>query len=188
MKKVNLEPAGAGAYGLLNPGSVVIISAGDGKVDNLFSVTWNMPVRKDPSMVAILSGKRHYSYPFMATTGEFGVNVPTAGLVDAVLGCGTVTGHDGVDKFERFGITREKAQKIKAPLIEEAMANLECRVSQVVDLGASSLLIAQVVAARVAEDHYKDGQLVFDNGLELLHHLGGNRFCVSDRMVLGKKK
>ncbi len=59
-------------------------------------------------------------------------------------------------------------------------------MSQVVDLGASSLLIAQIVAARVDEEHFVDGKLVFDNGLELLHHMGGNRFCVSDRMLEGK--
>jgi len=184
MKKT--EVGTSAAYGLLNPGSVVIVSVGDGEGDNLFSVTWNTPVRKDPSMVAILSGKRHFSYPFIERTGEFGINVPAASLVDAVLGCGTASGHDGIDKFDRFGLNRQKAEKIRAPLVKEAVANLECRVSQVVDMGASSLLVAQVVAARAVEDHYRDGKLVFDNGLELLHHLGGNRFCVSDRVVTGR--
>ncbi len=174
------------AYGLLNPGSVVMISVGDGKLDNIFTVTWNMPARKDPGMVAILSGKRHYSYPIIASTGEFGVNVPTAPMVDSVLGCGRISGHEGVDKFERFSLTRTKAKKIKAPLVEQTFANLECRVSQVVDMGSSSLLIAHSVAAVVDERHYVDGGLTFDNGLELLHHLGGNRFCASDRLVLGK--
>ena len=184
MKKIALDSSSA--YSLLNPGNVVIVSVGDGQRDNLFSVTWNMPMRKDPGMVAIVSGKRHYSYPFIAKTGEMALNVPTARMVDAVLGCGTVSGHDGVDKFERFSLTRQSATAIKAPLVEEAFANLECRVSQVVDLGASSLLIAQIVAAKVDEEHFVDGKIVFDNGLELLHHMGGNRFCVSDRVLEGK--
>jgi flavin reductase (DIM6/NTAB) family NADH-FMN oxidoreductase RutF len=174
------------AYRLLNPGSVVLVSVGDGSADNLFAVTWNMPVRKDPGMVAILSGKRHYSYPFMARTGEFGINVPDVGIVDAVLGCGTCSGRDVKDKFGRFRLTRQPPQRIKAPLVAEAIANLECRISQIVDLGASSLLIAQILTASADPHHFKDGEWNFDNGLQLIHHLGGDRFCVSDRLVTGK--
>jgi len=175
------------AYRLVNPGGVVLISVGDRERDNLFSVTWNTPVRKDPPLLAIVSGKGHHSYGFIERTGEFGVNVPEAGLADAVLGCGSVSGRTGVDKFERFGLTRQPAASIKAPLVAEAAANLECRVTQVVDLGTSALLIAQVVAAVASDTRFVDGHWKFDEGLELLHHLSGDRFCVSDRVLTGKK-
>ncbi len=186
MNKITIESAPNG-YRLINPGAVVIISVGDGSQDNLFSVTWNMPLRRDPGMLAILSGKRHYSYPFIERTGEFGVNIPGAEIVDAVLGCGRTTGSKVPDKFERFGLTRRKADTIKAPLVNEAVGNLECRVCQVVDMGASSLLIAQILAAHVAEDHFKDGGWCYDNGLELVHHLGGDKFAVSTREITPNK-
>ncbi|MBI4703331.1 MAG: flavin reductase family protein [Deltaproteobacteria bacterium] len=173
----------AQAYRLLNPGCVLLVSVGDAEADNLFALTWNMPVRRDPPMVAILSGKGHYSYPFMQRTGEFALNVPDAGLVDAVLGCGSTTGRDGLDKFARFGLSRAKATRIAAPLVAEAVASLECCVAQVVDLGSSALLVAQIVHAVAAADHFRDGQWRFDRGLRLLHHLGGERFCVSDRAI-----
>ena len=182
MEKVNIE-ASPNAYRLLNPGSVVLITVGDGNKDNLFPVTWNMPVRKDPGMVAILSGKRHYSYPFIASTGEFGMNVPDISIADAVLGCGTTSGRDVEDKFSRFGLTRQKAQKIKLPLVREAVAHLECRVCQMVDLGASSLIIGQIVAAAADPRHFQKGEWNFDNGLQIIHHLGGDRFCVSDKVI-----
>ena len=185
MKKVAIEPSSL-AYRLVNPGSVVLISVGDKNHDNLFPVTWNMPVRKDPGMIAILSGKRHFSYPFIEKTGEFGVNVPDVSIVDAVYGCGKTSGKDVKDKFSRFGLTRKESSDIKAPLVNEAVANLECRVCQVVDLGRSALLIANILKAQVATKHYKNGDWCFDNGLQLLHHLGGDRFCVSDRVVHGK--
>ncbi len=182
MDKINIEPL-AHAYKLLNPGAVVLISVGDGKADNLYSVTWNMPARRDPGMVAILSGKRHYSFPFIEKTGEFGVNIPHAGIAEAVLGCGRTTGSRVQDKFKRFGLTRLSAQKIKAPLVNEAVGNLECRVCQVIDLGYSALLIAQILAARAAPEHFRNGEWCFENGLKLLHHLGGDRFAVSEREI-----
>jgi flavin reductase (DIM6/NTAB) family NADH-FMN oxidoreductase RutF len=185
MEKVKIEPS-PNAYRLLNPGAVVLVSVGDGVKDNLFAVTWNMPVRKDPGMVAILSGKRHYSYPFIAKTGEFGINLPDVSLKDAVYGCGATTGYKVEDKFARFGLTRVNASKIKAPLVDEALAHLECRVSQVIDMGASSLLIAHILAAAAAPQHFENNTWNFDNGLQLLHHLGAHRFGVLDKMAVAK--
>lgn len=186
MEKVKVEPNGV-AYRLLNPGCIVLISVGDGKRDNLFPVTWNMPVRKDPGLVAILSGKRHFSYPFIADTGEFGINIPDAALVDAVYGCGTTSGKDVPDKFARFKLTRQKAARIKPPMVAEAVANMECRVSQVVDLGGQALLIAQILHAVASEDHFRKGSWTFENGLALLHHMGGKRFAVSGSEVEARK-
>jgi flavin reductase (DIM6/NTAB) family NADH-FMN oxidoreductase RutF len=164
---------------LLNPGPVTLVSVSDGGRDNLFAVTWAMPVRKDPPMVAILSGKRHFSYPIIERTGEFGISVPDRSLVDAVYGCGTTTGAKESDKFARFQLSRQPSSRIKAPLVAECVAGLECRVVQVVDLGASAMLLAQVLEAAASVEHFRDGHWRFDNGLELLHHLSGQRFCVS---------
>jgi len=184
MDKVRIDPL-SDVYRVLNPGSVVMISVGDGERDNLFAVTWNMPVRKDPPRMALLSGKRHHSYPFIERTGQFGVNVPDAGLVDAVLGSGSVSGRNVVDKFGLLGLTRQAPERIQAPLVAEAVASLECEVEQIVDLETSGLIIARIVAASADPTHFRDGHWTFDNGLSLLHHLSGRKFCTSDRVVAG---
>lgn len=182
MDKAPIRPL-THAYRLLNPGPVVLISVGDGERDNLFALTWNLPVRKDPPMVGILSGKRHFSYDFIARTGEFGISVPDRSLAHAVYGCGTTSGRSEPDKFARFQLSRLPAKRIKPPLVAEAVAGLECRVAQVVDLGASALLIAQVLEANAAPEHFRDGHWNFDSGLELLHHLSGKQFCTSTQRI-----
>jgi len=187
MEKLPIEPFDS-AYRLLNPGSPVLVSVGDGEQDNLFTVTWNMPVRKDPGMLGILSGKRHFSYPLIIKTGEFGINVPDESILEATLGCGRTTGAKEPDKFARFGLTRQKAERIQPPLVQEAVGSLECRVAQVVDLGRSALLIAQILAATADPRHFDNGAWRFDNGLKLIHHLGGDDFCVSERMLTGTFK
>lgn len=178
MEKVDVEPLGI-AYRLLNPGCVTLVTVGDGQKDNLFALTWNMPVRKDPPLAAIESGKSHYSYPFIQRTGEFGINIMDASHADALYGCGATSGRTVNDKFEKFGLTRLKAGQIKPPLVAESVASLECRVCQVVDLGASSLLIAQIVRAVASPVHFVEGNWTFENGLRLLHHLSGKRFSVA---------
>ncbi len=168
---------------LLTPGPVVMITAGDEDNDNIFSVAWATPLRKDPPMAAILSGKGHYSYPLIMKRGEFGINIPDASLARAVVYCGTNSGRDVSDKFAPAGLTRVKAKEIEAPMIAEAAARIECRISQVVDMGYSSLLIANILFAEVKKEYYSGGKWDFSGGLELIHHLGGSEFAVSDHSV-----
>jgi len=168
---------------LLTPGSVVVISVGDGQQDNLFTIAWNMALRKTPPMAAILTGKRHYSYPFLEKTGEFGINIFQAEMAPAVLGCGKVSGHDLEDKFATLGLQRTPAEHIKAPLVREAIATLECRISHVYDMGASALVMAQILQAQADPRYFHDGDWDFSGDLQLLHHLGGNRFAISERAV-----
>jgi flavin reductase (DIM6/NTAB) family NADH-FMN oxidoreductase RutF len=44
-----------------------------------------------------------------------------------VVGIGTCSGAD-TDKFARFRLTTERAKLVKAPLIKECLANVECKV------------------------------------------------------------
>lgn len=168
---------------LVTPGPVLLVTVGDGSDDNLFSVAWNMALRKTPPMVAILSGKGHYSWNLMGSTGEFGLSVPDTSLAEAVLYCGRHSGREVPDKFSAAGLTRSPAREIAAPLVREAVAHLECRICQVVDMGHSSLLVANVVHAEAREDCFTDGSWDFSGGLRLLHHLGGDRFSVSSGVL-----
>ncbi len=167
------------AHRLITPGPVLLVSAGTGSDDNLFSVAWSMALRKAPPMVAILSGKGHYSWNLMESTGEFGLNVPGADLAEAVIFCGRHSGREVPDKFAAAGLSRSPAREIKAPLVKEAVAHLECRICQVVDMGYSSLAMAQVVYAEAREVYFSGGSWDFSTGLRLIHHLGGDRFSVS---------
>ena len=168
---------------LITPGSVAIISVGNGDKDNLFSVAWNMPLRKEPPMVAILCGKRHYSYQFINETGEFGMNIPDATIAKQVINAGKISGFDVDDKFDHLGLNRQKSEKILAPLVREAIARMECRVSRIDDMGSSVLVIAQILRAEAREDYWKDGLWNFGSGLQLIHHMGGNKFAVSEKSI-----
>jgi len=181
MRKPIVEPLSA-AYRLLNPGLVVLVTVGDDMRDNVFPVSWNMPVSRDPGMVAMCVGKEHFSYPFLERTREFGISIPDESLVDAVYGCGTVSGAEVSDKFARFGLMREQSRVILPPLVADAVAGLECRVVRNIDLGEAAIIVGQIVAACARPDVFRDGNWCFDRGLRLLHHLGSDCFAVSERM------
>ncbi len=53
--------------------------------------------------------------------------IPTVELAKVVVGVGNCSGHK-VDKFRKFCLTSVAASTVRAPLIGECFANLECRV------------------------------------------------------------
>jgi flavin reductase (DIM6/NTAB) family NADH-FMN oxidoreductase RutF len=52
---------------------------------------------------------------------------PTVELAAKVVGCGNTSGRD-IDKFKAFQLTPAAASLVKASLIDECYANLECKV------------------------------------------------------------
>lgn len=177
------------AYRLLNPGGVVLLSVGTmGGRDNLLPITWNMPVRKDPPGLALVCSREHFSYPLLALSRQFGVNIFSAEHAPTLLACGTVSGFDVGDKFERFQLEREAAVHISAPLVAQAIAHLECTMVQEVSVGSSSLIVANVLRATARNDVFSEGQWRFDRGLTLLHHLSSDRFCISDKAIVVAKR
>ena len=186
MRMPPVEPLSA-AYRLLNPGVVVLVTVGDEQRDNVFPVSWNMPVARNPGMMALCVDKEHFSYSFIERTGEFGLSIPDESLIDAVYGCGSVSGANVLDKFVRFGLKRERSRVIMAPLVGDAVAGLECRVEKTVDLGEAAIVIGRVVAACARPEHFQEGSWSFDRGLRLIHHLGSDCFCVSERATRAQR-
>ena len=93
-------------------------------------------------------------------TGEFVINLTTEELAAATDYCGVRSGRD-VDKFKETGLTREKADIVKAPMIKEAPVSIECRVKEIRELGSHHMFLAEVVAVH-ADERYMDENNRFD--------------------------
>lgn len=59
------------------------------------------------------------------------IAIPAADLIDTVIGIGTCSGTH-LDKFARFGLHRLPASQVRAPLIGDCLANIECRVVEII--------------------------------------------------------
>lgn len=126
MKKLPLGKA----YTLIEPGPVVMVTTSDGRKHNAMTISWTMVVDFTPRF-AITTGPWNHSYAALAKSRECVIAVPAADLIDRVVGVGTCSGAD-TDKFEKFGLTPLKARHVGAPLIGECLANIECRVVDIV--------------------------------------------------------
>ena len=146
---------------MLYPLPVVMVSAADKEGrDDIITVAWAGTVFTNPPMVSISIRPERYSYHMIRETGEFVINLTTEELAFATDYCGVKSGRD-VDKFKETGLTREKAEKVKAPMIAEAPVSIECKVKEIRELGSHHMFIAQVAAVH-ADEKYMDEKNRFD--------------------------
>ena len=86
-------------------------------------------------------------------TGEFVVNLTTKDLVYATDWCGVKSGRD-VDKWKEMKLTPEKAEKlVYAPMIKESPVNIECKVTEIKELGSHHMFLAEVQAVHVDQSY-----------------------------------
>lgn len=173
MKRLPLSKA----FTLLEPGPVVLITTHDGQHPNIMTISWTMVVDFTP-VFALTTGPWNHSFAALRKTRECVIAIPTVDLLDKVVGVGTCSGTD-TDKFAQFKLTPLKASKVKAPLIAECLANIECKV---IDFNKKhSVVFLQGVAAWVnaARKAPKERRM--------LHAVGDGTFIADGRRLDRRK-
>jgi flavin reductase (DIM6/NTAB) family NADH-FMN oxidoreductase RutF len=95
-------------------------------------VIWSKPI-----LIVLVRPSRH-TFSLLEQVGEFTVNVLSPDLAAAAEICGTESGRTK-DKFAYTGLTPVPAQKVRVPVIEQALVNYECRVVHRSDMNPASL-------------------------------------------------
>lgn len=172
------------------PAVMVTVADKAGK-DNIITVAWTGTVCTNPPMAYISVRPERYSYHMLEETGEFVINLTTRELAFATDYCGVKSGRE-VDKFQELHLTRQKASKVSAPLIEESPVNIECKVTECIKLGSHHMFLAEVVCVHAAEKYMdekgkfhleKAEPMVYSHGtyFDLNHVLGTFGYSVKKK-------
>ena len=130
---------------------VLVGCGGSGRPNNLLTVAWTGIACSRPPMLTVAIRPERFSHGLIHETGEFSVNLPTMAMAKTVDWCGVVSGRDH-DKFAVRRLTVLAGTRIAAPLVAECPLGLECRVRQVLELGAHDLFLADILAVQVSEE------------------------------------
>ena len=163
----------AQVYGLLEPGPVVLVTTSRSGRANIMPMTWHTMMEFEPPLVGCVISNRNYTFGVLRATGECVINVPTAELAGTVVACGNGSGRK-MDKFEEFGLTPVAATMVKAPLIAECYASLECKVIDRKLVDQYNFFILEVVKAWIDPRR---------NRPATLHHQGEGVFRVPGRTI-----
>jgi flavin reductase (DIM6/NTAB) family NADH-FMN oxidoreductase RutF len=162
------------AFTLMESGPVVLVTTSDGKKHNIMTISWTMVMDFTP-IFAITTGPWNYSFAALRKSKECVISIPTVDMIDKIVGVGTCSGAD-TDKFEKFKLTPVKGKHVQAPLIKECLANIECKVIDIVK--KHNIVVLEGVAA------------YFDNSRKekrTVHAVGDGTFIVDGRKLNRKK-
>lgn len=180
VEKVEVELSRCRSF--LHPRNTVLITCigKDGKA-NIITCEDSMPTSYEPPMIAICMSPKRHSHRLIRESEEFVVNIPTIDIVREVLICGRASGQN-VDKFKRAKLTPITAQKVKAPLIKECIAHLECKLSHQFETGDHTIFVGEVIAASANKGIFAEA---FDvKNVKLVLHVGGDAFVTSTSKMM----
>ena len=165
---------------LINNGPCVLVTCRHQGIDNVFTVSWNMPVSIVPPMVGITCVKSNASHAMILESKEFVINVPEAHLLDQAFNCGKFSARD-TDKFGKFGLTPEPGREVAAPSIRECAGQLECRLLASPAFGDFTVFVGEVVSAYADEDKFRNGWL--PGKARIVNHYGDELFYVPGELL-----
>ena len=165
------------AYLLLNHGPTVLVSSAHGDRRNVMAAAWSMPLDFAPPKVAVVIDKATLTRELVEASGEFVLNVPSRQIAGLTLAVGTKSGRE-IDKFATVGAGATAATVVKAPLIEDCLAWLECRVIAEPHIQTTyDLFLSEVVAAWADPEVFSNGRWHFpDAERRSIHYLAGGSF------------
>ncbi len=141
-----------GAQTLLVPLPAVLLTAKiEGEKPNIITLSWTGICNSIPPMIGVGIRESRYSYGLVVESGQFVVNIPGEGQVEATDFCGTKSGRD-YDKFKECGLTAVPADKVNAPLIKECPINMECIVRHTLKLGSHDYFVGEIVETHIDEN------------------------------------
>ncbi len=168
MKKIEFDLNGPDIMKLswlLSNGQVFMLTCSDAEktINGIITACWVTPTSHSPLLLTASIGNGEegteayrFCYSLINETKEFGLNVPTPDLTEAILKVGTTHSNE-VDKFAETGLTPLPGKKISAPMISECFMNIECEILVEFITGDHTVFVANPVAAYMNEDVTVDG-------------------------------
>jgi flavin reductase (DIM6/NTAB) family NADH-FMN oxidoreductase RutF len=162
------------AFTLMEPGPVVLVTTHDGQKDNIMTISWTMVIDFTP-VFAITTGEWNHSFAALRKNKECVIAIPTVDMLDKVVGIGTCSGTE-TDKFAKFKLTPVQGEVVMSPLIKECIANIECKVIDIVK--EHNIVVLEGVAAYI-DTARKEKRTV--------HAVGDGTFIVDGRKIDRRK-
>ncbi len=145
----------------------------------------NGTICTNPAMCYISVRPERHSYPIIASTMEFTINLTTESMAHATDLCGVKSGRD-IDKWEVTGLTKGKGVNVSCPYIVESPLSIECRVKEIMHLGSHDMMIAEVLGV-LADDSLLDPSTgAFDLGQAgLINYSHGHYYRQGEEIEYG---
>lgn len=129
--------------------ALAIVELPDGTA-NAITLEWFMKTSINPPMFAISVGHERYSHPALQENRYFNLVIPSLEMRDDVIYFGTKSGRD-FNKLKEREVKTIPGKYRKLPILQDAVANFECKVISQVNSGDHTIFVGEVKYSWVGE-------------------------------------
>ncbi|SHL40000.1 NADH-FMN oxidoreductase RutF, flavin reductase (DIM6/NTAB) family [Chitinophaga jiangningensis] len=155
----------------LEPTPVVLVSSRYKSETNIMSMGWYTIMEFVPSLVGCMITGANHSYELIRKSKECVINIPTANMLETIVGIGNTTGGK-LDKFRKFGLTPEAGKTVSAPIVRECYAHFECHLYDAQMLDTYNFFIFEIRRALVS---------VYPKYPKTVHYRGDGEFMIAGK-------
>lgn len=167
------------SYKIFNHGPVSIITSSHAGKHNIMAASWCMPVDFSPAKVAVVIDNNTLTRELINASGEFGLQFPMRKIAQQTFDVGSISGRE-CNKFERFKLQTFVAEKIAAPMLEDCIGWLECKVIPQ-ESEKFDVIIGEVTAAYADAEQFINGRWHFSNDPQKrsIHYMASGEFYIT---------
>ncbi len=142
---------------------------------NVFSA--NPPILVFSPARRVRNNTTKHTLENVISTKEVVINVVNYDIVQQ-MSLSSTEYPDGVNEFNKSGLTQLASEKVKPPRVAESPVQMECKVLEVKPLGteggAGNLVICEIIALHVNEEVLGEDGKIDQHKIQLVSRLGGN--------------
>ncbi len=122
--------------------ALAVVELPDGKA-NVITLEWFMKTSIKPPMFAISVGHERYSHLGLQENRYFNLVIPSTEMREETIFFGTKSGRN-FDKLTETKVKTFPGKYKKLPILENAVANFECKVITQVNSGDHTIFVGEV--------------------------------------------
>ena len=170
----------AGKFSHHYPKTAVIITASSRGKDDAMAAAWHSSISVNPPIYGVSISPRRFTHQLITESKEFGINFISLEKASLVTQVGGTSGQ-GMDKFERFHIEKEKPLKIGVPLLKDAYAAYECKLIDSKLYGDHTWVVGEIVAVHYLEEAFTPESILDQAKIKPLLYLGSDFYTTTDK-------
>ncbi len=153
----------------LIPGPIVLISTCNSQGEpNIAPKSWLQMVSFNPPIMMFSGSKGNTTEENIKQIKCFGVNFVDSSIVDRVYNC--IKWH-GTERIEKSKFELSKSDIIRAPLVQNCKAHLECKFVDSKEIGSGLVIFGEIVASsiwdKISKANKEEAYSLFDQSLFL---------------------
>ncbi len=152
-------------------------------IPNLAPFSFFNCVSGNPPMFVFSAGRsaRRDTLDNVRSRGEFTINIVSEEVAEAMNATSASLDAD-VNEFEVAGLTEVQSTRISAPMVAECKANIECVVTDILDIGhqtkGNALVVGEGIVIHI-DDQLLDGTRIDQVALRAIGRHAGNSYSRS---------